>query len=140
MESTLLSKIAAGVTETRLSMALFHVLTLLNADAAQFTVPDNCEITELKRRLEAKEWRFIESLKVFNSDDAESWLNVDLRQCEKCGSMNTLSAQLKTVIVDEKNRRSEKSTPLTAGLLITAAECSEIKRIGQKVAFAKGRS
>jgi hypothetical protein len=105
----------------------------------KFTVP-NCEITELKRRLEAKEWEFLESLKVFNPDDAESWLNVDLRQCEKCGSTNTLSAQLKTIAVDEKNRRSEKSAALTTGLLITAAECSEIKRIGQKVAFPTGRS
>ncbi|HEX4959546.1 MAG TPA: toll/interleukin-1 receptor domain-containing protein [Thermoanaerobaculia bacterium] len=98
----------------------------------------SCGPAELKRRLEAKDLAFLEALGAPPSG-ANQWLALDLNCCEKCGTTNTLDAYVTSVTSESRGRRSKKLALLVSGLLVTAAECAEIQRIGREAAKGSPR-
>lgn len=92
----------------------------------------SCDPAELKRRLEAKDLAFLEALGAPPAN-ADQWLDLNLCYCIRCGATNTLDVKLVTRTISAKGRRSMSTTTLVRRLLVTAAECAKIVRIGQKV-------
>lgn len=93
---------------------------------------------ELKQRLEAKDLAFLKVLGAAPSG-ANKWLHLSLYRCGKCGATNTLNAYVKTVTTDSEGRRRTSFASALLGLLVSAAECAEIQRIGREAAGSPKR-
>lgn len=83
-----------------------------------------------QRRLEAKDFAFLEALGAPPSG-ADQWLHLSLGRCGKCGTTNALDVFVVT--------GATKFATSISGLLVTAAECDEIQRIGREAAGSRKR-
>ncbi|HEX4962679.1 MAG TPA: hypothetical protein VF173_17720 [Thermoanaerobaculia bacterium] len=90
-----------------------------------------CESTELKQHMEKKDFTFLEALGP-PTPGTNTWLQIDLYQCKKCGLTNTLNIESVTVTFEGKKRKLKKNNILV-NLLITSAECESVCQVGQRL-------
>ena len=81
---------------------------------------------DLKRRLEAKDFRYLRELGAKREGDAE-WLRVDLHLCPGCGQTNTLSVHREKMGHDLKGKPMVTSDALMRHLLLDAADLRELR-------------
>ncbi|MES1240398.1 MAG: hypothetical protein ABUT39_02160 [Acidobacteriota bacterium] len=92
-----------------------------------------CDPDELKRRMELKDFGYLERLGG-RAADASSWLQAGLHKCGRCGMTNTLKVDAVSVTVDKKNKESKSTKTVLDKLLVTQGECATIREIGRKLA------
>lgn len=85
---------------------------------------------ELKRRLEAKDFPFLNTLGAAHWNSPQS-LMLSFMRCTGCRERNILKASIVTRSGDAKE---PEFTTLVSSLPMTSAECDEIERIGRKAA------
>jgi hypothetical protein len=89
------------------------------------------DLTEFKRRMEAKDFKYLEEAGAPKPETAE-FQRIDVFSCAKCGSFHTLdSSQIKVKI--ESGKRKEQSTATLHHLLLTASEADALTKLGQKM-------
>lgn len=89
---------------------------------------------ELKQRMEAKDFSFLEKLGQV-PPDAREWFRLDLYECPSCHMTNTLTVKTVTAKVEGKDgKASQQTEDLLDKLVIAAGDVETIRRIGQKLA------
>jgi len=87
---------------------------------------------ELRSRLEAKDFAFLEALGAKKAD-ASSWVRLDLHSCPDCGMLNTLSVKQVTMKVDNKGKESQVVKDVMNRLLLDVPEAARLRRLSDQL-------
>jgi len=98
------------------------------------TVAD-ADADELRSRLEAKDFAFLEALGAKKAD-ASSWVRLDLHSCPDCGMLNTLSVKRVTLKVDKKGKESQHVKKVMNRLLLDVPEAARLRRLNERLTQA----
>ena len=85
---------------------------------------------ELKRRMEARDIKFLEQLGPM-PESALAWEQIDLHSCPKCNSTNTLSVQHVTVKIEKKETKQDTSETISK-IVLTVSDADQVRRLGEK--------
>lgn len=88
-------------------------------------------VEEFKQRMEAKDFRYLESLGAPAAECAD-WQQIDLYTCPKCMNTNTLSAKRVVLKVEKKETKKEESDILKH-LVLSVSEADTVKKLGEKM-------
>jgi len=86
---------------------------------------------EFKQRMEAKDFKYLESQGAPTEDTAE-FQRIDVFSCPRCGGFHTLdSTQVKIKI--ESGKRKEETTQTMHHLLLSSSEAEALRKLGEKM-------
>jgi len=87
------------------------------------------DLNEFKRRVEAKDWKYVESGGAPKAEHME-FQRIDVFSCEKCGVFHTLDATTVKVKIDSGKRKEETAQSMHH-LILTASEAQALIKLGQ---------
>ena len=82
---------------------------------------------ELRKRLEARDFEYLESLGPRTRNDV-NWFRIDLHRCRGCGKTATLTAKY-VDLTDPESRGREKSEAVITNLLVRGADLERLQSI-----------
>jgi hypothetical protein len=89
---------------------------------------------ELRRRLEAKDFAYLEHLGSVASD-AIAWFTLDLQSCRQCGQTNTLRLSLSRKRIDRKKVEDKADgKEIFRQLLLSPSEAEALRKLGERMA------
>ena len=88
---------------------------------------------ELNRRLEMKDFSFLEKLGAVKPE-ANEWFQLDLYQCPTCSFTNTLAVKAATQKVDKGGETSQDTEEVLDKLLLSASDVETVRRLVQELA------